>query len=147
MSQRFILCDAFFIFRAMHIRYTLLFFAFFIYFQLNAQKIEIDYLSGSWQHSVEEQNGDTLVFRPEGYVLPRVRGRELFEFCKNGKFVYHQIAPTDGFLKLPGSYTLKDDTKELVITYKKGNENKVSTYSIITLSPKMLKLILIQENK
>lgn len=129
----------------MHIGYTLILLISLISCQINAQKINKQDLLGTWHHSVEEQNGDTLVFRPDGYELPKARGREKMEFHKNDEFVYHQIAPTDGFLKLRGTYTIKKDENELVLLYDDANGSTIKYYRIILLSPKKLMLNLVKE--
>lgn len=60
-----------------------------------------------WTHSSAEDRGDILVYRPKNYPLPRTRGRTGLEFFKNGRFIYHSIAPTDGILPIPGRWSIQ----------------------------------------
>ena len=130
----------------MHIRFILIILTSLISFEINAQKIDKEDLLGTWHHSVEEQNGDTLFFRPDWYELPRVRGRERMEFNKNCEFVYYKIAPTDGFLELKGTYKLNYDKNDLVIIYNNDNGQNVKYYNIILLSKNILMLKLKPRN-
>lgn len=129
----------------MHIGYTLILLISLISCQINAQKFNKKDLLGTWHYSVEEQNGDTLVFRPDGYELPKTRGREKMEFHKNDEFVYYQIAPTDGFLKLKGTFTMKVDENELVLVYDNAIDNTIKYYRVILLSNKKLMLKPVKE--
>ena len=100
-------------------------------------------LVGTWNHSVEEQTDALLIFRPEGYELPRARGRESMEFKKNGEYIYYQIAPADGYLELKGSFELQNEGNILVVSYTKNNKKQVSNYEIIELTRDILKIRLI----
>lgn len=110
-------------------------------------KAQVDYrkLDGIWQNSVEERRGDTLVFRPQGYKLPRTRGREQMEFKNASKFIYYKIAPTDGYLKLVGWYELDKTSKELDVEYKDRESIVKNTFSIHSLTKD--KLVLIYKKK
>ena len=46
--------------------------------------IDLSLLSGTWLHSREEDEGASLVFRPEAFSFPRARGREGFELSADG---------------------------------------------------------------
>ena len=129
----------------MHIGYTLLLLISLISIQGNAQSFNEKDLLGTWHNSFEEQNGDTLVFRPDGYELPKSRGREKMEFQKNDTFVHYQIAPSDGFLKFKGTFTLKMDENELVLFYDDASDDTINHYRILLLSSKKLMLKPIKE--
>jgi hypothetical protein len=59
---------------------------------------------GQWVHSGEEDTADAKVYRPEGYPLPRSRGRAGFEIREDGTFVSHRIAATDGIAHATGRW-------------------------------------------
>ena len=97
-------------------------------------------LYGTWHHSVEEQTDEVLVFRPEGYELPRARGRESMTFKENGDYIYRQIAPEDGYVELKGTFTLHDKENELFVTYTKDNEKYTTYYKIVELTRNFLRI-------
>lgn len=108
-----------------------------------AQRYESEDLIGTWYHSVEEQTDDVMVFRPEGYELPRVRGREKMIFTRDHEYIYFQIAPTDGYLELKGDYKLDEKNNELVVTYQKYDKTIKRKYRIIELGQDVLKMKMI----
>ncbi len=57
-----------------------------------------------WVHSHEENVGDVDYYRPTTYQFPRSRGRQGFEFKKNGRFILYAIAPADGQERLVGTW-------------------------------------------
>jgi hypothetical protein len=59
-----------------------------------------------WIHSREEDYGDVEVFRPEGFDFPPSRSRDGFEMQQVGRFIQDVIAPTDGVVRVPGSWRL-----------------------------------------
>ena len=63
-------------------------------------------LQGTWLHSREEDQGDTLVYRPNTYNFPLSRGRTGFAIGPFGRFTQYDIAPTDGLAGQPGTWTL-----------------------------------------
>lgn len=75
-----------------------------------------------WQHSHEDDRGDTMAFRPKHYDFPRSRGREGFEFRENGVFIKYAIAPTDGIAKIYGSWQRIDDTNTFFIQLNDNSE-------------------------
>ena len=66
-------------------------------------------LHGTWLHSREEDQGDTLVYRPNTYKFPPTRGRTGFAIGPNGRFTQYDIAPTDGLQGRPGIWTLRPE--------------------------------------
>ena len=67
----------------------------------------LDNLQGTWLQSFEENQGDTLVYRPNTYAFPPSRrGRTGFAIGPNGRFTQFDIAPTDGLQGQPGTWTL-----------------------------------------
>lgn len=111
---------------------------------INLQEIEQESLFRLWLQSPEEQTDDILVFRPDGYELPRARGREKMEFKDGGEFIYHQIAPEDGYLILKGSFELENEKNELHITYTKSNKHIITNYQLIEVTCNILKLKLMK---
>lgn len=60
-----------------------------------------------WTHSREEDQADTLVYRPNDYPFPRARGREGLEFHENGELIFYQIGPTDRSLEVSGQWSVQ----------------------------------------
>ena len=67
-------------------------------------------LEGTWLSSREENNGDTLVYRPNTYAFPPARGRTGFAVKPFGLFEQFDIAPTDGLAGRPGTWTIDRGT-------------------------------------
>jgi hypothetical protein len=66
------------------------------------------------------------------------------EFRENGEYVYHQIAPADGYLELKGTFEIKNDSNDLFVSYAKNDNKFVIHYRIIKLTPDVLKIRLIE---
>jgi hypothetical protein len=62
-----------------------------------------------WVHSQEEDTPDVRVYRPAGYPLPRVRGREGFFIGANGEFSLIEIAPTNGWQSETGRWEVRGE--------------------------------------
>lgn len=71
-------------------------------------------LRGTWLHSREEDQGDTLVYRPNTYKFPPTRGRTGFAIGPSGRFTQYDIAPTDGLQGQPGTWTLLAGNRLLI---------------------------------
>ena len=71
-------------------------------------------LKGTWLHSREEDQGDTLVYRPNTYNFPPARGRTGFAIGPNGRFTQYDIAPTDGLEGQAGTWTLLAGNRLLI---------------------------------
>ena len=97
-------------------------------------QFDYGHLKGTWKKSMREQKGDTLVFRPLDYQLPRARGREKMEFGEEGMFTYHLIAPSDGYLKCNGSYLIEKENNVLRINYKLNSKMIENSFVITELS-------------
>ena len=63
-----------------------------------------DALFGIWIHSHEQDRGDIRVYHTRDYDFPLARGRRGFEIRRDGAFVRHDIAPTDGLRSVPGNW-------------------------------------------
>ena len=95
-------------------------------------------LEGTWLVSREENNGDTLVYRPNTYSFPPSRGRTGFAIKPYGRFEQFDIAPTDGLAGRPGTWT-PDGTTRLRI-HLNDNREPDYTLEIISLKKQVLKL-------
>lgn len=96
-------------------------------------------LHGVWNRSREEEEDSVLIFRPEEYELPRVRGREKIEFLEGGRMIFYSIAPADGFIRNNGEFTIDAAKNILTIIYDSDRDNPV-TFKILKLSDSILKL-------
>ncbi|MFT2008907.1 hypothetical protein ACMA1I_09555 [Pontibacter sp. 13R65] len=104
------------------------------------EKLEKELLEVTWLHSFEEDEGDTLVFRPNAYDFPPSRGRTGFAIENNGVFKEYLIAPTDGLEEHVGQWT-HGEKKELQIRFP-GEKPAVQDYTldIISIKDKVLKV-------
>lgn len=85
-----------------------------------------------WLHSYEEDSAGITTYRPEDFNLPPSRGRKGFKIMRDSTFIFYAIAPTDGWNKHPGKWSLKDE-KTLSINF--GNKSvPPKTWEIILLS-------------
>jgi hypothetical protein len=91
-----------------------------------------------WIHSREEDAGGVKVYRPSGFKFPPSRGRTGFEIRKNGEFIYHDIAPADGILKVPGRWTAEG--KDRIVATFPNTKRKPLTLEIVSVDEKMLKV-------
>ena len=71
-------------------------------------------LQGTWLHSREEDQGDTMVYRTNTYKFPPSRGRTGFAIGPFGRFTQYDIAPTDGLQGQPGTWTLLNGNRLLI---------------------------------
>ncbi len=62
----------------------------------------------TWLHSYEEDQGDTIVYRPNTYDFPPSRGRTGFALEPGGIIKRYEIAPTDGLQEHLGSWQHKE---------------------------------------
>jgi len=76
-----------------------------------------------WVHAAEEDSPTESVFRPAGYPLPRVRGREGFELLPDGRLVEYSIGPTDRREKREGRWEL--DAEDRLILQRRGAAQRI----------------------
>lgn len=94
----------------------------------NRETIQMDKIIDIyWQHSYEDDKGDTLVFRPKDYDFPPSRGREGFEFKGKGVFHRYVIAPADGINTIYGSWKKLEGENTISIEM---NENMDYNYPV-----------------
>ena len=74
-------------------------------------EVQADWVGQRWVHSHEEDTDTELVFRPEGYDLPRSRGRVSFLLRDDGTFTDSGIGPTDRPEEATGTWELEDDRR------------------------------------
>ena len=97
-------------------------------------------LEGTWLSSYEENQGDTLVYRPNTYRFPPTRGRTGFAIKSYGRFEQFDIAPTDGLTGRPGTWAPQGLTKLRI--HLANAETPDYTLEVLALEkkPKVLKL-------
>ena len=91
-----------------------------------------------WVHSHEDDTKDIKVFRPVDYKFPPSRGREGFEFKKNGEFILYRIAPTDGSNKFFGHW--KTGGKNKIIVSFETHDIGSYTITIVLCNKDILKI-------
>ncbi len=96
-------------------------------------------IEGTWLNAHEENRGDTLVYRPRAYRFPPARGRTGFRIGAYGRFEQFDIAPTDGLLGRPGTWTAAASTARLRIHLADGSQPDY-TLDIISLKKNVLLL-------
>ena len=63
-------------------------------------------LTRSWRHSHEEDSGDGVTFRPEGFAFPRSRGRKGMRLDRGGGMLEISPGPGDRTQQAPGRWTI-----------------------------------------
>ena len=96
-------------------------------------------LEGTWLNAHEENRGDTLVYRPQTYRFAPARGRTGFRIGPFGRFEQFDIAPTDGLLARPGTWTAQAANSRLRIHLADGRQPDY-TLEIIGLEKQVLTL-------
>lgn len=93
--------------------------------------IQLQLLERTWLHAHEEDQGDTVVYRPNTYTFPPSRGRTGFAFDHNGLFTQFDIAPTDGIEGRKGRWTAENDhTLRISLDDKKSPDYKLELVSL-----------------
>ncbi|GAC1373875.1 MAG: hypothetical protein NVS3B25_28870 [Hymenobacter sp.] len=98
----------------------------------------IKQLEGTWLLSREEISADTLVYRPNTYAFPAVRGRTGFALKPYGRFEQFDIAPTDGLTGRPGTWTADGNARLRI--HLADSRDPDYTLEIISLHHRVLKL-------
>lgn len=108
------------------------------------QEVDTRNLYQKWYHSYEEDSAGVKAYRPDSYDFPPARGREGFEFKKDGEFIQYAIAPTDGNVALPGKWKRADAENVIKVELNKAS---VSSYrlEIIELKKDILKIRRLKE--
>ncbi|QHT71441.1 hypothetical protein GXP67_34675 [Rhodocytophaga rosea] len=110
-------------------------------------KLEDDALFQRWTHLHENDKDGIEEYRNQSYNFPLARGRTGFEFQKDGTFIRYDIAPTDGSLKVPGTWK-KGNTENIIeIQVKSPLQEESEQYSmeIVELSKDVLKVRKVQK--
>lgn len=110
-----------------------------------AEKVDFEIAKAhKWYFSNEENSGDTVYFRPEGYEFPRSRGRESFELSEEvGKMKYYAISPTDFPVTLDASWKFENDMFTIVFPDDEFIKRDTYQFKIIEISDKMMKTVMI----
>jgi hypothetical protein len=64
-----------------------------------------------WVHSSEEDDKDTIVYRPRDFEFPPSRGRSGFEIKQNREFVLYGLNPSDRPIKVTGHFEVERPNK------------------------------------
>ncbi|WP_345236079.1 hypothetical protein [Hymenobacter saemangeumensis] len=96
-------------------------------------------LEGTWLNAYEENEGDTLAYRPNSYAFPPSRGRAGFAIQPFGRFIQYDIAPTDGLTDRPGTWTAKSPTKLRI--HFDDNSQPDYTLEVVSLEEGVLRVI------
>lgn len=83
-----------------------------------------------WIHLYEEDKEDKKIFHPSSYNFPRSRGRQGFEFKKNGDLIFYGIGPTDKVQEQKGYWKIDEENK-IKIAF---DDPKLRTYTFTILS-------------
>ncbi|MCL4641280.1 MULTISPECIES: lipocalin-like domain-containing protein [Olivibacter] len=94
-----------------------------------------EYLKGKWVHSFEEDSGDEMVYRPEGFSLPLARGRDKINLEEDGKLVNSHPGRDDVPRSNTGSWQLEQD--KLILRFDTDNKEQ---YTICEISTEKLVL-------
>lgn len=73
---------------------------------LTASPTSMKQLEGCWLLAAEENSGDTLVYRPNTYGFPPVRGRTGFTLQEYGRFEQFDAVATGGLRGRDGTWTI-----------------------------------------
>lgn len=95
-----------------------------------SKEIQKSDIYNTWLHSFEEDNGDIKVYRPNTYNFPPARGRKGFTIARNGEFVLHEIAPTDGLDSKKGTWKMKGDKVIEVTMNESGEKFDLTIYAL-----------------
>ncbi|MDN5200806.1 hypothetical protein QQ008_05525 [Fulvivirgaceae bacterium BMA10] len=90
-----------------------------------------------WLRSMEEDEHEIRVYRPESYNFPPSRGRTGFRLNDDKTFINYEIAPTDGILERLGIWERLGD-KHLGIIFEDSKRN--FQIEIISLTKDNLKI-------
>lgn len=101
--------------------------------------VNLKYLNRRWTHSFEEDTENEMVYRPEGFVLGRARGRMQFDLNENGEVVDTPIGRDDVPEPIIGTWKLEGD--QLVINRSDGS---TQVYQIKVVTPE--KLVFFKDN-
>src|SRR5689334_875875 len=64
-----------------------------------------------WVHSYEEDDKDTIVYRPRDFEFPPSRGRSGFEIKQNREFIQYGLDPSDRPSKVLGHFQVETPNK------------------------------------
>jgi hypothetical protein len=91
-----------------------------------------------WIHSHEEDAGDLLVYRPEGFPFPISHGRDGFELTPSGRFIIEEVGPADGIITTTGRWTFLGQ-RRVAVTFP-GTLKAVFTFEIVDLDDSVLRI-------
>ncbi|WP_134089982.1 hypothetical protein [Olivibacter sp. XZL3] len=98
-----------------------------------------EFLKRKWVHSFEEDKGDEIVYRPEGFSLPLSRGRDKINLEDDGTLVNAHPGRDDRPQLHNGSWETEHD--KLILCFDPENKEQ---YTICEISTE--KLVLKRDN-
>jgi hypothetical protein len=102
------------------------------------QHVNPDFLFQTWIHLHEEDAGNTEVYRNKEYNFPASRGRQGFEFKKDGTFIQSDIGPVDVNVNTAGQWKKISDTE---VQIQLNDEQKTQyQMQIVDLTKEVLKI-------
>jgi hypothetical protein len=104
-----------------------------------AKDIDVETLANKWGHSHEEDAAGVQVYRPHTFDFPVARGRDWFEFKKDGTYIQHDIAPADGNIALPGTWKQDPDHAGSLLIELKNKPEASYRLEILELTKEVLK--------
>ena len=93
---------------------------------------------GKWGHSYEEDNDDTLVFRPEHFDFPPARGRDGIEFRPDGSFIEWAVGADDSQQGVCGKCQ-SNDMRTIHVTFDQS-QKMPREFEIVHCDSQILKL-------
>ncbi|MFC6099100.1 lipocalin-like domain-containing protein [Olivibacter domesticus] len=75
-----------------------------------------------WVHSYEEDTDEEKVYRPEGFVMPRSRGRDKIALEEEGKLINTFPGRGDALESTTGFWQVKED--KLILTFDQKNQEQ-----------------------
>jgi hypothetical protein len=92
-------------------------------------------LHRNWIHSFEEDTEAETVYRPDGFPLPRARGRVQFTLQKDGTVKGMQIGRNDGPSEVAGSWNLENGNLQILY-----NDGGIQQHALMEVTPEKLVL-------
>ncbi len=94
----------------------------------------------TWLHSFEEDNGDTVVYRPNTFDFAPSRGRTGFTLESGGVITRYEIAPADGLLEQVGEWELTGKDRVQIRMQPGSNPPQAYEVQILSLKDDVLKV-------
>jgi hypothetical protein len=103
------------------------------------QNVNPEFLYQQWIHLHEEDANGVEVYRNKEYNFPMSRGRQGFEFRKDGTFIQSDIGPVDVNVNTTGKWEKIAGSNQVKITLQ-NEQNTQYQMEIVDLTKDMLKV-------